>query len=503
MQIKDLTAYAEEKYHIKEQHKWADFPGFSVLCDPDTGKWVALLMRQWYSEIGEELERCDIKCGQAIDNCNQDIVSSSLNDGNTSYLTKPFRMHGPKWTGVRFDEDTDPEVVFRLLDKAISLGRKQSFIITLDNAAAGSSSASSAAVPSSFSASSAAAPGSSAKSSVDIPEKIQKMIDIYDYGDGSFKQKCLNFYNQGMLMKDYEDNSPWYGDLRKYFPTYHDLNLRQLRGYFTWRTKVRRGEFIKTCSTFAYIYIYEILNGIGAPSVENRLEKLEEFQNGYIDTGMGDMFMRRDIRKWMMELCVTNNLPVDLTLKFVEPGITSRDSALSILRKPETKSDSDVFDALMRFSGPRTNSSPVISADAEKGKHLFAEIWRLASSSHVHMDGAGSDAMEPARSEAMAEADTQADDLFTACFGKISCQPWHPLANAVYYSPDKTEDCTYDFDEIRKYKCRNGEWQEEKIDGLTADRNAFLSFMHAADLRLRKKLKTGHYLREKKDEAWA
>ena len=42
MELSDLAAYAEEKYHIEEQHKWADFPGFSVLNDPHTGNSVSL-----------------------------------------------------------------------------------------------------------------------------------------------------------------------------------------------------------------------------------------------------------------------------------------------------------------------------------------------------------------------------------------------------------------------------------------------------------------------------
>ena len=44
MELSDLTAYAAEKYRIQEQHKWTEFPGFSVLCHPQTGKWVALLI---------------------------------------------------------------------------------------------------------------------------------------------------------------------------------------------------------------------------------------------------------------------------------------------------------------------------------------------------------------------------------------------------------------------------------------------------------------------------
>ena len=108
MDLAGLTAYAREKYHISEQHKWADFPGFSVLADPATGKWAALLMRQWDSEAGEQIERCDIKCGR-----------SCLEEYRVPWLSGPFRMHGQKWVGIRFDEGTDPEIVCGLLDRAL------------------------------------------------------------------------------------------------------------------------------------------------------------------------------------------------------------------------------------------------------------------------------------------------------------------------------------------------------------------------------------------------
>ena len=64
MELSELTAYAKETYQIEEQHKWAEFPGFSVLVHPQTGHWVALLMRQWDSDLGEVVERCDLKCGE-------------------------------------------------------------------------------------------------------------------------------------------------------------------------------------------------------------------------------------------------------------------------------------------------------------------------------------------------------------------------------------------------------------------------------------------------------
>ena len=98
MEMPELTAYAEEKYHITEEHKWTEFPGFSILADPDSGKWICLLMRQWDTESGTEIQRCDMKCGQEI-----------LNEDSRPYLSPPFRMRGESWLGIAFDDTTDPD----------------------------------------------------------------------------------------------------------------------------------------------------------------------------------------------------------------------------------------------------------------------------------------------------------------------------------------------------------------------------------------------------------
>ena len=125
MELSELTAYAEEKFHMQEQHKWEDFPGFSVLADPNTGKWVALLMRQWDSDRGEEMQWCDIKCGRQI-----------FSEIQASYLTVPFRMKGSKWVGVVFDSRTQPEVVFRLFDRAVYSLEEQGFCLLYTSDAA-------------------------------------------------------------------------------------------------------------------------------------------------------------------------------------------------------------------------------------------------------------------------------------------------------------------------------------------------------------------------------
>ena len=105
------------------------------------------------------------------------------------------------------------------------------------------------------------------------------MRRLFAYGRETVEGRAGNFYRQAVFMRDYEDDCPWPGgDFVRYFPTYHDLTTQQLRGYFTWRAGVRRGEFRPIPASAAYLYLYELLNGVGADSPEDVLNKLLAFE---------------------------------------------------------------------------------------------------------------------------------------------------------------------------------------------------------------------------------
>lgn len=463
MELSELTAYAEEKFHIQEQRKWADFPGFSVLADSNTGKWVALLMRQWDFDTGTELQCCDIKCGQQI-----------LSEVSEAYLSLPFRMKGREWVGVIFDDRTKPDVVFRLLDRAVYSCEQRGYTIILEDAPEQHRSVyQDTALPSAGTP----LPVTEAK----VPDKIREMLRLYAYTDGSFAQKCRNFYRQGKFMEAYQDNAPWTGAYRHYFPTYHDLSIRQLRGYFAWRTHVRKGEFFPIAASLAYLYIYELLNGIGTSSPEDGLKKMQEFEAGFLDSGIGDSGMRKNLRRWMLEYAVIQNVSVALARQYADPAIIERDASLAILRNPQESTDEEIFSALCSFAGKKLEQSPVIKKDEALGHRLFAAVWRSASELYSR-DG---------------------KNFFTACFGEQKSFPWYPLANAVYWEEHTHCDTDYVLDACRTYHCRGGVWQEERYDSLLFDKKRFHALLHETDRRLRKHLKTGHYLRENPDEVWA
>lgn len=463
MRMAELIDYAREKYQIEEQHKWEGFPGFSVLNHPQTGKWVALLMRQWDMETGTELERCDLKCG-----------GSSLLRFSRPYLSAPVRMPGKRWINITFDESTEPDVVFRLFDQAVAEGREHGYTVVLGSAPSeGGGHWQETPLP--FS-------GRTDRTEREqLPEKLREMRRLYEYGSQSAEARAENFFRQAVFMEDYEDDAPWPGgDFVRYFPTYQDLSARQLRGYFAWRAGVRRGVFQPIATSAAYLYLYELLNGVGACSPEDALEKLRAFEQGYLDSGIGDQRMRRNLRRWMLEYAVINDLPPSLTREYAEAEMTARDEALAALRRPEDCPDEEVFRALCLLGGKKIAESPVVSRDPARGQHLFSEAWRSAAAYRW-----------------------QDKKLFALCFGEKKTRRWAPLSNAVYYEKKRQEDRTYVLNECRSFRCRDGLWTVRAFESLSWDRARMQGFLHEADARLRRYLKTGRYLREKPEDAWA
>ena len=508
MRLSELTAYAEEKYGIREDHKWADFPGFSVLSEPVGKKWIALLMRRFDAGTGEESECCDLKCGREI-----------LETQPAPYFSEPFRMKGPRWLGVRFDEDTDSEAVKSLFDAAVALAGKRGAELLQhpgirkgfgdfqkkeaqkkDTAPVYHDTAISFGErrPGSLRRGGNAEGGSLRKGEQlrfgslrsgrtpelygeEVPPRILEMVREYRFGRGSFEEKCRNFVRQGRLMADYEDDYDWNGSFTHYFPTYHDLNVRQLRGYFSWRTKARKGDFRKIPDSMAYLYLYELLNGIGTDTAAEAFRRMAEFEAGYLDRGFGDAAMRKNLRRWMFEFTILQGLPEEMILQAADAGMLERDRMIAVLRGPEEEEDGEVCRALAYFAGSKPEKTPVLSKEGARGARLFASLWRKAAQ----------------------ESFENGKDLFTLSFGEIREFPWHPFANAVWLSETKIPDREIRLGKCRAYRCRGGRFTEECFADLYIDRSRLKILWHAADRLFRRYLKTGAALKERPEEAWA
>lgn len=153
----------------------------------------------------------------------------------------------------------------------------------------------------------------------EIREQFSRMRDIarnkrtYAYrGSGLMynrkmqQEKAEIFYEQGMFMKDFEDAYPQREEISSYYPDYQMMGYDQLRTYFTWRTQVRRGIVENISVSCAFLYIYELLNNIGAESPNQGLEQLLFFWREFrsFDSSLDSYVIR-----WLKDYYVYYDLP--------------------------------------------------------------------------------------------------------------------------------------------------------------------------------------------------
>lgn len=102
------------------------------------------------------------------------------------------------------------------------------------------------------------------------------------------------FYNQAQFMSDFEDSYEEQAAFSAYFPHYQMMGYEQLRTYFTWRTRVRRGEIGKTSLSYAFLYMYELLNNIGVRDPKEGLDRLCDFWRAFraFDASIDKYFYR-------------------------------------------------------------------------------------------------------------------------------------------------------------------------------------------------------------------
>lgn len=132
-----------------------------------------------------------------------------------------------------------------------------------------------------------------------VPEPLQKMMESYDYTILPVDEQGVNFYRQGQMVADYEDHYDQIYELKRYYPDYHAMNVHQLRTYFTWRTQLRHGDFTVSSTSYAYVYIYELLNNIGVQGPTEGYDKLLEFSQRYADN-YGQR-MQDYIHQWLQD----------------------------------------------------------------------------------------------------------------------------------------------------------------------------------------------------------
>lgn len=339
-----------------------------------------------------------------------------------------------------------------------------------------------------------------------LPDQYRKMREISRWQDdpkggaGRWLSEAELFYRQGLLMADFEDDCPYNGTFKSYFPTYNAMSDRQLRGYFTWRAQVRRGTAEETSTSFAFLYLYELICGIGVDNPLDGFNKIKAFWDAYRAFEPG---IDRFARVWLQDYAVFHGLDPKLlcdskTVMFDNALIELRRAARDLAPAP---APSDLAPKRRKSSEPILPLPP----DEAREERLMAAINALSTYnlSNSRLDRSHHRDLRHVACAVYVRMARYYDThrktgIVASLFGEETAMPYTMFASAVFFAPNRHEDCEYRLDPIHIYRCQNGFWECMRIHGSRQKSSKLGEMMRACDQRLRLALDPTHPLKEEK-----
>lgn len=315
-----------------------------------------------------------------------------------------------------------------------------------------------------------------------LPQRYRDMKalarPVYDGFDYRRPSETELFILQAHFMESWEDDFTFNGSFERYYPTYSMMNDSQLRGYFSWRTHVRKGQIEKTSLSFAFVYIYELINCVGASTPQECFDLLYAFWIKYREL---DPEIDRYVKSWLRDFVIYHDLSPALIESIVD---TSFELALIVAQRAESVagtpaqnqlSEEELFDALCRLSSYRIDKSCFARDHHE-------ELLRVVCDCFFDL--------------CLHCAKRRKKGLVDSWFGSRSVSSHVMFPAAVFYESEMHSDCLYRVNDVHAYSCRNGRWSGLR-NYRTADRNSELGSMLATiDRLMRLSLDYGHPIKE-------
>jgi hypothetical protein len=251
----------------------------------------------------------------------------------------------------------------------------------------------------------------------------------YRVGSGDSLQ-AVQFYKQARFMENFEDDYEGNAPFSMYFPSYQMMGYEQLRTYFTWRSLVRRGVVNMTSLSYAFLYLYELINNVGARDCRDGLDKLAAFWNKYREyDGKLDPYMSG----WVRDYYITN----DFSVPFEE--LLQNTGNLKELYRPTDPQS--LFDFYCPYSDYKIKKS--IFYTAETAKTMGACFDFVIRSLNAFLRGGG----------------REFENL--VFYGRSNS--WTPFQKALYCSFSRQlGNRTVRLSETEAYRYENGRWMSSR-----------------------------------------
>lgn len=302
-----------------------------------------------------------------------------------------------------------------------------------------------------------------------VPKQIEEALVAYDYSLLPGLRRDKNFYDQGQILADYQDDFDQPVPLKRYFPTYHMLSVDQLRTYFAWRTKLRQGVFTPVSTSYAYIYIYELLNNIGVASPMAGFKQLTEFRNeyaGHFDGKMGDYLDR-----WLRDYVLYYRLDHALANKAFAAEIAA-DRDYHVLLHPDEYDATDLV-AVFKRHATYLDRSRLYQKSADRFAALLKVIWQ----------------------EILNLPDKQGQKYFDHHVASQQLTTNYFFGNAVFYFHPQQQMAEYPLDSVRRYRFKGRQYYCLSMRAQPNEKQNLNAFLHEVDRLVRLRFNLGRPLK--------
>lgn len=283
------------------------------------------------------------------------------------------------------------------------------------------------------------------------------------------------FIKQAKLLVNYEDDCPYEKEVVRYFPTYQSFTDRELRGYFTWRTQLRKGNLHRTSLSFAFLYIYELLNQIGVSDPLSGYQRLLDFKQSY---GQVDEKVLPYLRQWLIDYVVYYNLSADLLNNTPQAQF---DRSVEVLERSHIHTPDEVVAAVKFLSSKWLERSKFYAAHTCEFEQALVRVLIRVQDHYA------------------ARCKKSMTDQF---FGTVNRYPLMLFNSAVFLDTQKVRDRDYIVDDSWHYQCRGGLWSAARRTCTPLPSPKLTNLLKALDGVMRQEFGFGHPIQFKPEPKW-
>lgn len=263
------------------------------------------------------------------------------------------------------------------------------------------------------------------------PEEYRDMQRISSYGKPGGARQV--FYEQAKFMENFRDDYTGFAEFSSFYPVYEYMTLKQKRSYFTWRTAVRDGVLKPSSISFGYLYIYELINGIGTSSPLDGFRKLKSFFDFFASFEPSAKLYRDE---WLTDYAVYYCLEPSVLADIYNDESYEAELAL---QNSENYTDSELFAALCFYSSYKLEKSVYYRKNTALFEYVISNAYRYMRGSE------------------------KCFEYVKSFYGTALISEHIMFSSAVFYDHLPTDDRVYEVNRLLSFKKSGNRWKRTRI----------------------------------------